>query len=184
MVMFSNNNFQYINKNIQYRPIPILNHLFFRKYVWLYLGCKVEKWLSINNNLHILPDLDNHSHTIVKHTILKSNTEIGWTVYPNINVTVSFTFACIHYQTIFNTMCGYKVQDLEETTAQGRVYTTGCLDRIVWWGKRNLFLVGGLTGGLLLLEVRQSINFLQYFFIFVITYSLIMVTLYFMVCVK
>ncbi|XP_046905877.1 tetraspanin-33 isoform X2 [Hypomesus transpacificus] len=71
-------------------------------------------------------------------------------------------FSCclqLRNETIFNTMCGYKVQDLEETTAQGRVYTTGCLDRIVWWGKRNLFLVGGLTGGLLLLETPPSTTY-------------------------
>lgn len=56
-------------------------------------------------------------------------------------------------ETVFNTMCGYKVQDMEETTAKETVYTAGCLDRIVWWGRQNLFLVGGLTGGLLLLEI-------------------------------
>ncbi|KAM6945695.1 tetraspanin-33 [Aplochiton taeniatus] len=56
-------------------------------------------------------------------------------------------------ETVFNSMCGYEVQELEETWAGERVYTKGCLDKIVKWAKHNLFLVAGLIGGLLLLEI-------------------------------
>lgn len=62
---------------------------------------------------------------------------------------------CIHLQnqTVLNTMCGYGMQELEESSASQDIYTVGCLEKIVWWAKKNLLLVGGLTAGLLLLEV-------------------------------
>ncbi|KAM3876293.1 tetraspanin-33 [Diretmus argenteus] len=65
-------------------------------------------------------------------------------------------FSCciqVHNQTVLNTMCGYGMQELEETLAREDVFTVGCLEKIIWWSKNNLFLVAGLTGGLLLLEV-------------------------------
>ncbi|TNN74120.1 Tetraspanin-33 [Liparis tanakae] len=55
-------------------------------------------------------------------------------------------------QTVLNTMCGYGMQQLEETTAGLDVFTIGCLEKIAWWAKHNLLLVAGLTGSLLLLE--------------------------------
>ncbi|KAM3620001.1 uncharacterized protein V6R79_016934 [Siganus canaliculatus] len=62
---------------------------------------------------------------------------------------------CIHpqNQTVLNTMCGYGMQQQDEASARQDVFTIGCLEKIIWWAKNNLFLVAGLTGGLLLLEV-------------------------------
>ncbi|XP_022050395.1 tetraspanin-33 [Acanthochromis polyacanthus] len=62
---------------------------------------------------------------------------------------------CIHLQnqTVLNTMCGYGMQQEEESLARHDIFTTGCLEKIVSWAKNNLLLVAGLTGGLLLLEV-------------------------------
>ncbi|KAM4548014.1 tetraspanin-33 [Odontesthes bonariensis] len=62
---------------------------------------------------------------------------------------------CIHLQnqTVLNTMCGYGMQQLEESLARGDIFTPGCLENIIWWAKNHLLLVAGLTGGLLLLEV-------------------------------
>uniref|UniRef100_UPI0037E86C5B tetraspanin-33 isoform X2 n=1 Tax=Semicossyphus pulcher TaxID=241346 RepID=UPI0037E86C5B len=65
-------------------------------------------------------------------------------------------FSCcvgLQNQTVLNTMCGYGVQQLEESSAGEEVFTIGCLEKIVWWAKNNLLLVAALTGGLLLLEV-------------------------------
>lgn len=52
-----------------------------------------------------------------------------------------------------NTMCGYGVQQQDEPSAAQVIFTFGCLERIIWWAKKNLLLVAGLTAGLLLLEV-------------------------------
>lgn len=65
-------------------------------------------------------------------------------------------FSCcvqLHNQTVLNTMCGYGMQQLERRLAGRDVFTVGCLEKIVWWAKNNLLLVGGLSAGLLLLEV-------------------------------
>ncbi|KAM7012253.1 tetraspanin-33 [Tautogolabrus adspersus] len=65
-------------------------------------------------------------------------------------------FSCcvgLQNQTVLNTMCGYGVQQLEESSAAEEVSTVGCLEKIVSWMKNNLLLVAALTGGLLLLEV-------------------------------
>ncbi|KAK2908266.1 tetraspanin-33 [Channa argus] len=65
-------------------------------------------------------------------------------------------FSCcvrLQNQTVLNTMCGYGKQRGDERLARQRVFTVGCLEKIVWWAKNNLLLVGGLTCGLLLLEV-------------------------------
>ncbi|KAL2090164.1 hypothetical protein ACEWY4_014852 [Coilia grayii] len=56
-------------------------------------------------------------------------------------------------ETVFNTMCGYKTQNIEEAKAKEDVFIIGCLDNIVHWGKKNLWLVGGMTIGLLCLEL-------------------------------
>ncbi|XP_063748053.1 tetraspanin-33 isoform X2 [Eleginops maclovinus] len=58
----------------------------------------------------------------------------------------------IQKKTVLNTMCGYGVQQLEESSAGQDVFTIGCLQRIASWAKNNLLLVAGLTAGLLLLE--------------------------------
>ncbi|XP_041648102.1 tetraspanin-33 [Cheilinus undulatus] len=65
-------------------------------------------------------------------------------------------FSCcigLNNQTVLNTMCGYGMQQLEESSASVEVSTIGCLEKIIWWAKNNLLLVAGLTAGLLLLEV-------------------------------
>lgn len=62
---------------------------------------------------------------------------------------------CCPLQTVLNTMCGYGKQRLEERLARQKIFTVGCLEKIVWWATNNLLLVAGLTGGLLLLEVTS-----------------------------
>ncbi|XP_010869642.1 tetraspanin-33 [Esox lucius] len=65
-------------------------------------------------------------------------------------------FSCclrLRNETVFNTMCGYVAQSMNLSSAERIVYTAGCLDKVVWWGKQNLFLVGGITAGLLCLEL-------------------------------
>ncbi|XP_051886525.1 tetraspanin-33 isoform X3 [Pristis pectinata] len=54
---------------------------------------------------------------------------------------------------VLNTMCGYETQLLKPWTARKQIYTNGCLDTIVKWGHQNLFLIGGVGLGLLLLEI-------------------------------
>lgn len=56
-------------------------------------------------------------------------------------------------QTVLNTMCGYGMQEMTESSAQDEVFTVGCLQKTILWAKNNLLLVAGLTAGLLLLEV-------------------------------
>ncbi|XP_033821775.1 tetraspanin-33 isoform X1 [Periophthalmus magnuspinnatus] len=56
-------------------------------------------------------------------------------------------------QTVLNTMCGYGVQTLDDSSAQDEVFTVGCLQRTVLWAQTHLLLVAGLSAGLLLLEV-------------------------------
>lgn len=48
------------------------------------------------------------------------------------------------------------MQQLEERSAAQDVFTIGCLERIMSWAKNNLLLVAGLSGGLLLLEVKPD----------------------------
>ncbi|KAL4634826.1 tetraspanin-33-like isoform X2 [Arapaima gigas] len=63
---------------------------------------------------------------------------------------------CIQKQTkksVLNTMCGYGTQNLDEQLAGNKIYTSGCLDRIVLWGKQNLLFVGGMAVGILCLEI-------------------------------
>lgn len=60
-------------------------------------------------------------------------------------------------------MCGYETQKMKKIAASQLIYTTGCLDKIVWWGKQNLLLVGGMTLVLLFLEVRCTPHI--YFFL-------------------
>ncbi|KAF5909988.1 tetraspanin-33-like [Clarias magur] len=55
--------------------------------------------------------------------------------------------------TVFNSMCGYKSQGMEESFIKKRIYSSGCLNKIVLWGKQNLLLVGGISIGLLCLEI-------------------------------
>lgn len=62
---------------------------------------------------------------------------------------------CSPLQTVLNTMCGYGQQQVEERLARQKIFTVGCLEKIVWWAKNNLLLVAGLAGGLLLLEVTS-----------------------------
>ncbi|XP_017569778.1 tetraspanin-33 [Pygocentrus nattereri] len=56
-------------------------------------------------------------------------------------------------ETVFNSMCGYNTQRMEEVSVRERIYTNGCLKKIVLWGKHNLLLVGGMSISLLCLEI-------------------------------
>ncbi|KAK2869037.1 hypothetical protein Q7C36_000908 [Tachysurus vachellii] len=56
-------------------------------------------------------------------------------------------------ETVFNSMCGYKTQGTDESYIKERIYINGCLKIIVQWGKQNLLLVGGISVGLLCLEI-------------------------------
>ncbi|MCJ8737866.1 hypothetical protein PDJAM_G00029020 [Pangasius djambal] len=62
---------------------------------------------------------------------------------------------CVRQQneTVFNSMCGYKTQGMEESLVKDRIYINGCLKKIVLWGKQNLLLVGGISVSLLCLEI-------------------------------
>lgn len=57
-------------------------------------------------------------------------------------------------QSVLNTMCGYGVQRLDESSANQLVSTSGCLQELLTWSSNNLLLLGGLLGALLLLEVN------------------------------
>uniref|UniRef100_A0A8C2AM82 Tetraspanin n=1 Tax=Cyprinus carpio TaxID=7962 RepID=A0A8C2AM82_CYPCA len=65
-------------------------------------------------------------------------------------------FSCcirLKNETVFNSMCGYETQKMKKGVVSRLIYTTGCLDEIVWWGKQNLLLVGGMTLALLCIEI-------------------------------
>ncbi|XP_067907401.1 tetraspanin-33 [Heterodontus francisci] len=66
---------------------------------------------------------------------------------------VPFSCCVMGTDEVLNTMCGYETQKLELWTARKQIYTDGCLDNIVKWGHQNLFLIGGVSLGLLLLEI-------------------------------
>ncbi|XP_037105406.1 tetraspanin-33 isoform X3 [Syngnathus acus] len=55
-------------------------------------------------------------------------------------------------QLVLNTMCGFGTQRQERSLAQQGVFLDGCLDKIARWLKQNARMVGGLAGGLLLLQ--------------------------------
>ncbi|XP_042621704.1 tetraspanin-33-like [Cyprinus carpio] len=53
-------------------------------------------------------------------------------------------FSCciqLKNETVFNSMCGYETQKMKNSVVSRLIYTTGCLDEIVWWGKQNLLLI-------------------------------------------
>ncbi|XP_074161936.1 tetraspanin-33-like isoform X2 [Sminthopsis crassicaudata] len=56
-------------------------------------------------------------------------------------------------QNFLNTMCGYGTQNLKAWKAESLIYTEGCLEKIVTWGRSNLYLIAGLALGLLAMEV-------------------------------
>ncbi|TWW58377.1 Tetraspanin-33 [Takifugu flavidus] len=67
---------------------------------------------------------------------------------------LSLWFTCVvRLQTVLNTMCGFGMQSLDTGAAARDIFTAGCLEKIVGWTRTNMVLVGGLTAGLLLLEV-------------------------------
>lgn len=55
-------------------------------------------------------------------------------------------------ETVFNSMCGYETQR-DDSSPGERIYTNGCLEKMVLWGKQNLLLVGGMSVSLLCLEI-------------------------------
>ncbi|XP_036609118.1 LOW QUALITY PROTEIN: tetraspanin-33-like [Trichosurus vulpecula] len=56
-------------------------------------------------------------------------------------------------QNVLNTMCGYETQNLKAWKAERLIHTGGCLEKIVTWGRSNLYLIAGLALGLLAMEV-------------------------------
>uniref|UniRef100_A0A8C1ESQ0 Zgc:113223 n=1 Tax=Cyprinus carpio carpio TaxID=630221 RepID=A0A8C1ESQ0_CYPCA len=57
-------------------------------------------------------------------------------------------FSCciqLKNETVFNSMCGYETQKMKNSVVSRLIYTTGCLDEIVWWGKQNLLLINDLS---------------------------------------
>lgn len=52
-------------------------------------------------------------------------------------------------------MCGYGGQRLDESLANQLLWTSGCLQELLNWSGKNLLLLGGLLGALLLLEVTH-----------------------------
>uniref|UniRef100_A0A671SDG2 Tetraspanin n=1 Tax=Sinocyclocheilus anshuiensis TaxID=1608454 RepID=A0A671SDG2_9TELE len=84
-------------------------------------------------------------------------------------------FSCcirLKNETVFNSMCGYETQKMKKSVVSRLIYTSGCLDEIVWWGKQNLLLVGGMTLALLCIEVRHTLHLFIFFKIFVIPAAL------------
>ncbi|XP_078077344.1 tetraspanin-33 isoform X2 [Mustelus asterias] len=66
---------------------------------------------------------------------------------------VPFSCCILGIEKVLNTMCGYETQSMKNWTARKQIYTNGCMEMVVNWGKQNLFLIGGLGLGLLLLEI-------------------------------
>ncbi|XP_041072189.1 tetraspanin-33 isoform X3 [Carcharodon carcharias] len=66
---------------------------------------------------------------------------------------VPFSCCVMGTEEVLNTMCGYETQSMKSSTAKKQIYTGGCMDKVITWGQQNLFLIGGLGLGLLLLEV-------------------------------
>lgn len=65
---------------------------------------------------------------------------------------------CVCAQSVLNTMCGYGVQQLDESSANQLVWTSGCLQELLDWSNKHLLLLGGLLGALLLLEVSLGLR--------------------------
>lgn len=72
------------------------------------------------------------------------------------------------FQTVFNSMCGYKTQAMEESLIKERIYINGCLMKIVQWGKHNLLLVGGISISFICLEVWHAFKLILHFLYFLI----------------
>ncbi|XP_072340327.1 tetraspanin-33 isoform X1 [Scyliorhinus torazame] len=66
-------------------------------------------------------------------------------------------FSCCSRNTdeVLNTMCGYETQRMAKSKASRHIYTDGCMKMVVNWGHQNLYLIGGLGLGLLLLEITM-----------------------------
>ncbi|XP_033370575.1 tetraspanin-33 isoform X3 [Parus major] len=63
---------------------------------------------------------------------------------------------CLHdaEQAVINTMCGHGMQARGYLEASAFIHTNGCIDKLVNWTHSNLFLLGGITLGLALPQVR------------------------------
>ncbi|NXA82406.1 TSN33 protein, partial [Thryothorus ludovicianus] len=63
---------------------------------------------------------------------------------------------CLHDtdQAVINTMCGHGMQARGYLEASAFIHTNGCIDKLVNWTHSNLFLLGGITLGLALPQVR------------------------------
>ncbi|NXR98214.1 TSN33 protein, partial [Oxylabes madagascariensis] len=61
---------------------------------------------------------------------------------------------CPLCQAVINTMCGHGMQARGYLEASAFIHTNGCIDKLVNWTHSNLFLLGGITLGLALPQVR------------------------------
>lgn len=59
-------------------------------------------------------------------------------------------------QAVINTMCGHGMQARGYLEASAFIHTNGCIDKLVNWTHSNLFLLGGITLGLALPQVRGT----------------------------
>ncbi|XP_050978033.1 tetraspanin-33 isoform X2 [Labeo rohita] len=57
------------------------------------------------------------------------------------------------YGVPFSCCVRLKNEKMENSVVSRLIYTNGCLDEMVWWGKQNLLLVGGMTLALLCIEI-------------------------------
>ncbi|KAM9581803.1 tetraspanin-33 isoform 3-T3 [Guaruba guarouba] len=59
-------------------------------------------------------------------------------------------------EVVINTMCGHGIQAMGYVEASAVIYTHGCIDSLVNWINRNLFLLGGIALGLAAPQVTRG----------------------------
>uniref|UniRef100_A0A8C7XRN5 Tetraspanin-33 n=1 Tax=Oryzias sinensis TaxID=183150 RepID=A0A8C7XRN5_9TELE len=93
-----------------------------------------------------------------------SYTDWSWNLYFNCTRENPSTERCavpyscctpVPGETVINTMCGFGVQTQKYLDANKSIYPVGCADRAVMWIETHLLLVGALTLGLALPQVRK-----------------------------
>ncbi|XP_077090584.1 tetraspanin-33 isoform X3 [Siphateles boraxobius] len=70
----------------------------------------------------------------------------------------SVPFSCCllsKVETVINTMCGHRMQELEYVSAGAFINTNGCIDNVVNWIHSNLFLLGGIALGLAIPQLEE-----------------------------
>uniref|UniRef100_A0A673GBZ7 Tetraspanin-33 n=1 Tax=Sinocyclocheilus rhinocerous TaxID=307959 RepID=A0A673GBZ7_9TELE len=94
-------------------------------------------------------------------------TDWSWNLYFNCTPSNPSTercavpFSCctpLPGETVINTMCGFGIQTQNHLDATKSIYLVGCADRAVIWIESHLLLVGALTLGLALPQVKFMSN--------------------------